>query len=182
MGGPSENGRSKCLKVDGHLRLKMEGPKNTEKGPPSFTFTNPVSFIKYFTPVMWKNTRVLYQYFFQISTMAWNSTNEICVSYSLSNQHDIGEMIYFDNKDRSLRTNWKFRGIVLRFYSGRWFFLRVEPPSRKIHETIKCCIISSCSTKNQHFSYIQNCSKMNQLSPKLSWGPYHWSLLPWAGI
>ena len=48
--------------------------------------------------------------------MAWNSTNEICVSYSLSNQHDIGEMVYFDNKDRSLRTNWKFRGTVHKLY------------------------------------------------------------------
>ena len=48
--------------------------------------------------------------------MAWNSTNEICVSYSLSNQHDIGEMVYFDNKDRSLRTNWKFRGTVQKLY------------------------------------------------------------------
>ena len=76
--------------------------------------------------------------------MAWNSTNEICVSYSLSNQHDIGEMVYFDNKDRSLRTNWKFRGTVHKLYV--WAQLHRGPDLRLVSYDSRTKIKMNVST------------------------------------
>ena len=76
--------------------------------------------------------------------MAWNSTNEICVSYSLSNQHDIGEMVYFDNKDRSLRTNWKFRGTVHKLYV--WAQLNRGPDMRLVSYDSRTKIKMNVST------------------------------------
>ena len=76
--------------------------------------------------------------------MAWNSTNEICVSYSLSNQHDIGEMVYFDNKDRSLRTNWKFRGTVQKLHA--WPQLNHGPDVRLVSYDSRTKIKMNVST------------------------------------